>query len=138
MDQIPNWFYRISAKALILNEDKKFLLVKEEKWWELPWWWLEYWEFPQDWIKREINEEMWINVISVEENPSYFITAQKDNWVWIANVMYETQVNINEISDFKPSDECLEVRFFDINEAQNEKLFPNVREFIKHFNPLNH
>ena len=138
MDQIPNWFYRISAKALILNEDKKFLLVKEEKWWELPWWWLEYWEFPQDWIKREINEEMWINVISVEENPSYFITAQKDNWVWIANVIYETQVNINEISDFKPSDECLEVRFFDINEAQNEKLFPNVREFIKHFNPLNH
>ena len=138
MDQIPNWFYRISAKALILNEDKKFLLVKEEKWWELPWWWLEYREFPQDWIKREINEEMWINVISVEENPSYFITAQKDNWVWIANVIYETQVNINEISDFKPSDECLEVRFFDINEAQNEKLFPNVREFIKHFYPLNH
>ena len=138
MDQIPNWFYRISAKALILNEDKKFLLVKEEKWWELPWWWLEYWESPQEWIKRELNEEMWINVISVEENPSYFITAQKDNWVWIANVIYETQVNINEIYDFKPSDECLEVRFFHANEAQNEKLFPNVRKFIKHFNPLNH
>ena len=138
MDQIPNWFYRISAKALILNEDKKFLLVREEKWWELPWWWLEYWESPQEWIKREISEEMWINVISVEEDPSYFITAQKDNGVWIANVIYETQVNINEIYDFKPSDECLEVRFFHANEAQNEKLFPNVRKFIKHFNPLNH
>lgn len=138
MDQIPNWFYRISAKALVLNENKKFLLVKEEKWWELPWWWLEYWESPQDWIKRELNEEMWINVINVEKNPSYFITAQKDNWIWIANAIYKTQVNINEIHNFKPSDECLEVRFFDINEAQNEKLFPNVREFIKHFNPLDH
>ena len=138
MDQIPNWFYRLSAKALILDKDKKFLLVKEQKWWELPWWWLEYWETHQQCIKRELMEELWINIISVEENPSYFITTQKDNWLRIANVIYETQVNINEIYNFKPSDECLEVRFFDINEAQNVKLFPNVREFIKHFNPLNH
>lgn len=138
MDQIPNWFYRISAKALILNEDKKFLLVREEKWWELPWWWLEYLETPQEWVKRELHEEMWINVVSVKESPSYFITIKKDNWVWIANVIYETQVDIDEIFNFKPSNECLEVRFFDVNEAQNEKLFPNVREFIKYFNPLNH
>ena len=138
MEQIPNWFYRISTKALILDENRKFLLVREEKWWELPWWWLEYWENPQEWIKRELYEEMWINVVSVEENPSYFITAQKDNWVWIANVIYKTQVNIDEIHNFKPSDECLEVRFFDVNDAQNENLFPNVREFIKHYNSLNH
>ena len=138
MDQIPNWFYRISAKALILDEDKKFLLVGEEKWWELPWWWLEYWETPHEWIKRELHEEMWINVINVKEKPSYFITAKKDNWIWIANIIYETQVDIDEIFNFKPSDECLEVKFFDVNEAQNEKLFLNVREFIEHYNPLNH
>ena len=138
MEQIPNWFYRVSAKALILDENKKFLLVMEEKWWELPWWWLEYWETPQEWIKRELYEEMWINVISVEDNPSYFITVKKDNWVWIANIIYEVQVDANEISNFKPSDECLDVRFFDINEAQNDKLFPNVKEFIRYFNPLNH
>jgi len=138
MEQIPNWFYRISAKAFILNEDKKFLLVREEKWWDLPWGWIEYWETPQEWIKRELLEEMWINVISVEKNPSYFVTAQKDNWVWIANIIYETQVDFNEISNFKPSNECLEVRFFDANEAKNENLFPNVIEFIKHFKPFNH
>ena len=84
MEQIPNWFYRISAKALILDEDKKFLLVREEKWWELPWWWLEYWESPQEWIRRELYEEMWINVIRINKKPSYFITTQKDNWIWIA------------------------------------------------------
>lgn len=138
MEQIPNWFYRISAKALILDGDKKFLLVREENWWELPWWWLEYWETPQEWIRRELFEEMWINVACVKNNPSYFITAKKDNWIWIANAIYEAQVDIDEIFNFKPSDECLEVKFFDINEAKNEKLFPNVREFIKHYNPLNH
>ena len=83
-------------------------------------------------------EEMWINVIYIKNEPSYFITAKKDNWMWIANAIYEVQVNSDEILNFKPSDECLEVRFFDVNEAQNEKLFQNVREFIKYFNPLNH
>ena len=138
MEQIPNWFYRISAKALVLNEDKKFLLVREEKWWELPWWWLEYWETPQEWIKRELLEEMWINVKNVKDMPSYFITAKKDNWIWIANAIYETQIDISEINNFNSSDECLEVRFFDINEAHNEILFPNVMKFLKHFNPSNH
>ncbi len=38
MSEIPNWFYRTSIKALILDENKKFLLTREEKWWELPWW----------------------------------------------------------------------------------------------------
>ena len=138
MEQIPNWFYRISAKALVLNEDKKFLLVREEKWWELPWWWLEYWETPQEWIKRELLEEMWINVKHIKENPSYFITAKKDNWIWIANAIYETQIHIGTINDFKPSDECLEIKFFGVNDAKNGKLLPNVSEFIKYFTAANH
>ena len=138
MEQIPNWFYRISAKALVLNEDKKFLLVREEKWWELPWWWLEYWETPQEWIKRELLEEMWINVKHIKENPSYFITAKKDNWIWIANAIYETQIDIGTINDFKPSDECLEIKFFGVNDAKNGKLLPNVSEFIKYFTAANH
>ena len=138
MDQIPNWFYRVSAKALILDENKNFLLVREEKWRELPWWWLEFWESPQEWIKRELFEEMWINVISVKKNPSYFITTKKDNWIWIANIIYETQVNVEEISNFKQTNECIEARFFDVDEAKDENLFPNVREFIKSYNPSNH
>ena len=138
MEQIPNWFYRISAKALILNEDKKFLLVREEKWRELPWGWLEYWETPQECIKRELMEEMWINVKNVKDMPSYFITVQKSNWVRIANIIYETRIDVDGIQNFKSSDECLEVRFFDVNKAQNEKLFPNVMEFLKHFNPSDH
>ena len=138
MNQVPNWFYRVSLKALILNEDKQFLLIREEKWWELPWWWLEYWENPQECIKRELFEEMWVSVLSIEENPSYFITAKKDNWIWIANAVYKTQIDIDKINNFKVSDECQDVKFFNAEEAENEILFPNVREFIKYFNPSNH
>lgn len=138
MEQIPNWFYRLSAKALILDQDKKFLLVREEKWRDLPWGWLEYWETPKECIKRELMEEMWIEVKHIEENPSYFITAKKDNWIWIANAIYETQIDIDTINNFKLSDECLEVRLFSADEAQNERLFPNIIEFLKRFNPSNY
>ena len=138
MENIPNWFYRTSAKALILNEEKKFLLAREEKWWELPWWGLEYWENPQDWIKRELAEEMGITVKNVSETPSYFLTTQKKNGVRIANIIYETSVDLSDLLKFKPSDECLELKFFDIEQAKKEELFPNVQEFIKIFNPNNH
>jgi ADP-ribose pyrophosphatase YjhB (NUDIX family) len=138
MEQIPNWFYRTSAKALILNNEKKFLLAREEKWWELPWWGLEFWEKPQEGIKRELAEEMEIIVKDVKENPSYFLTAQKKNWIWIANIIYGTTIDLNDLLNFKPSDECLEVKFFDVEQAKKEELFPNVQEFIKIFDPNNH
>ena len=134
MPEIPNWFYRTSVKALILNEKREFLLVREEKWRELPWWWLDFWESPQECIKRELNEEMWINIIWVNQNPSYFLTCQKANWTRIANIIYETKINIEDLKNFIPSDECLEIKFFDTQEAKKEKLFPNVEKFIEQYN----
>ena len=133
MPEIPNWFYRTSVKALILDENKKFLLVREEKWRELLWGWLDFWETPQEGIKRELKEEMWINVIWVNENPSYFITCQKANWTRIANVIYETKINIEDLKNFTPSDECLEIKFFNVEEAKKEKLFHNVEKFIEQY-----
>ena len=134
MENIPNWFYRTSVKALILNKDNKFLLTREEKWWDLPWWWLEYGETPQDCIKRELFEEMWIKVKNVDKQPSYFVTTQKKNWVWISNIIYKVSVDIEDVFNFNPSDECLQVKFFNKQEVENEKIFPNVKEFINQFN----
>ncbi len=134
MENIPNWFYRTSVKALILNKDNKFLLTREEKWWDLLWWWLEYGETPQDCIKRELFEEMWIKVKNVDKQPSYFVTTQKKNWVWISNIIYKVSVDIEDVFNFNPSDECLQVKFFNKQEVENEKIFPNVKEFINQFN----
>lgn len=139
MEQIPNCFYRTSAKALILDEQKRFLLVKEDNGKrELPWWWLDFWENPQNGIKRELLEEMGLHSQSVNENPAYFITCKNLKWFWIANIIYEAKVDLKEIFNFTPSDECVEVRFFTKEETKKENLFPNVEEFIKQFNPENH
>jgi len=134
---IPNSFYRISVKALILDEKKRFLLTLEDNGaWELPGGGLDFNETSQECLIREIKEEMGIDVISINKNPSYFITVQHSKGKhWIANIVYEVVVkNLN----FTPSDECVEARFFNKEEALKEKLFPNVTEFIKLYNPNSH
>ena len=62
--QIPNTFYRVSIKGLILDETRtKFLTTLEEGgWWELPGGGLDWGENPIDGLRREIKEEMGLDV----------------------------------------------------------------------------
>jgi 8-oxo-dGTP diphosphatase len=134
---IPNRFYRVSVKALILNDEKRFLLALENNGlWELPGGGLDFGENPRGCLAREIKEEMGLEVVHISRRPSYFVTARHrgGGW-WICNVIYETKV---KNLDFKPSDECTELRFFTKEEAKKEKLFSNVAEFVKIYNPDNH
>jgi 8-oxo-dGTP pyrophosphatase MutT (NUDIX family) len=137
-NQIPECFYRISIKALILNESRdKFLVVKEDNGrWELPGGGLDWNSNPQEDLQREIKEEMGLEIISMAKNPSYFLTdlsglPDKPR----ANVLYEVKVNS---LDFTPSDECVEIRFVSSDEARQLDLFENVKIFTGLFNPSNH
>lgn len=138
MNTIPECFYRISVKALILNEDRdKFLITKEDNGkWELPGGGLDWYTSPQDDVKREIKEEMGLDVTWVAKHPAYFLTVlsglpEKPR----ANVLYEVKV---DSLDFTPSDECTEVRFVNADEARSLDLFENVKIFIDLFDPTNH
>ncbi len=137
MPSVPNCFYRVSVKALILDEQKRFLLSLVEKGtWELPGGGLDFGEEPHEGLKRELNEEMGLEVISIEDQPSYVVTAfvAKQN-IWKANVVYQTTVkNLN----FRPSDECVKLRFFTKKEALKEKLNLGVKKFVKAYDPKNH
>lgn len=138
-DKIPENFYRVSAKALILDNNKRFLLAQEKNWaWELPWGGIDFWESANDCIKRELEEEMWLSIQSIKGRPSYFLTTQKRNWIWIANIIFETKVDLNDILNFSASDECQKVRFVSKEEALQLSLQPNVNEFVKIYNPDNH
>ncbi len=138
---IPECFYRISIKALILDDKKRFLLTKEENGkWELPGGGLEFGEKPQKCLTREIKEEMGLDVTFVADNPSYFLTSQfltsqKEDSPWSSNVVYLAKVND---LNFTPSNECVEVRFFTKKEALKENLFSNIVSFIALYDPKNH
>ena len=130
--QIPDCFYRISIKALILDEDGRFLLCREDNGkWDFPGGGYEFDDKnPWEAIAREIKEEMWLEVTSVADVPSYFVTAHKKERFYLANVFYITTVQDLNIT---PSEECQEVQFFDAEEALKKELFNNVIEFCKQY-----
>lgn len=133
MEQIPECFYRVSAKALVFDETKtKFLLLREDNdTRDFPGGWLDFGENPREGIIREFKEEAGIDVLRVNDLPSYFVTSKKpEKYYWIAYVFYETKI---KNMDFISSKECQEVRFFTKEEAEKVDINPNVVEFLKQF-----
>lgn len=141
MMDIPECFYRVSVKALILNEDRdKFLICKEENGkWELPGGGLEWGASPQKEIAREIKEEMALDVTWIAEQPSYFNTSafelRSHGGGQAAGIIYETEVrNL----DFTPSDECVEIAFVNKETVGERKLFSVVLQLLDAFDPVRH
>jgi 8-oxo-dGTP diphosphatase len=124
-------YYRISAKALVLSEDKtKLLLVRsEDDAWDLTGGGMKWGESAHECITREVMEEMGVTVISTQEQPSYFFPVVND-MVKYAYVVYEVVLSGAE---FVPSDECIEIRFVTPEEVRALSLRPNVNIFLDVF-----
>jgi len=134
---VPKCFYRVSIKALILDEQKKFALSFEKKGsWDMPGGGLDFGESITEALKREIKEETGLEVTCISERPSYILTAQNARQTfWVCNLIYEVKV---KDLNFTPSAECLQLKFFTKEEALKEKLYRNVTEFIKMYKPEKH
>ena len=143
--ELPECFYRISVKALILDETRtKFLLAREDNgYWEIPGGGLDWGEDAMAALLRELREEMGLEASFVSLTPSYFLTFQNEfsrhdlrtEKAWRANVIYE--VTLASL-DFTPSEECLELRFVSPEEVKQLLAFSNVRQLAQLFDPKNH
>jgi len=143
MNDVPNCFYRISVKALVLNETRdKFLIMKEDNgWWDLPGGGLDWGANPQEDIAREISEEMSLEITGVSNKPSYFYTNSKpskrnpEQSIWYAYVVYETEL---KNLDFSPSDECTAIEFVDKNSLPTKNVHHQVTDLMRVFDASNH
>ncbi len=136
--EIPDCFYRVSVKALVLNETRdKFLICEEESgFWDLPGGGLDFGMTPQEDLPREIQEEMGLPVTKIADYPSYFVTEKKiRKEEWKACVLYETEL---AHLDFTPSEECIGIRFVDRNDVENMNVFTCVKKIAEMFKPENH
>jgi 8-oxo-dGTP diphosphatase len=127
-------FYRLSVKALIIDDTGKFLLAREsDGTWDLLGGGLNHDEHPVTALQREISEETGLVVTSVSSSPKYFVTAKRpEHGIFIANVLYEA--TLKDLG-FTPSDECEELRYFSVEEARHVKLLPNVTNFLEIYLP---
>ena len=133
----PECFYRISIKWLITDEQWRFLLCKEHNnLRELPGGGLDHGEEMKTCLAREIHEEMWLTVTHIEDNPSYILTCNDDEeqGFWRMNIIYHIQV---EDLNFTPSDECVEIWFFDIEKARQLDTYSNVTTRLEQLSATN-
>jgi 8-oxo-dGTP pyrophosphatase MutT (NUDIX family) len=127
----------VSVKGIAVDETGRFLLTREDNGkWELLGGGLDHGEDPIAGLKREIKEETGLEVTYVSPSPKYFVTAQRlGHDTFIANAVYEIKL---KNLDFVASDECQELRFFNVEEASNEDLFPNVEKLLEVYDPSLH
>gem|GEM_PF-246721 len=130
--EIPNGFYRVSIKGLILDESrKKFAVILEDNgWWELPGGGLDWGESPEACLKREIREEMGLIVTAVSAFPSYYLIGQNMKEQWTLNLVFE--VKVNDLN-FTPSEECRDLKFISPDEVSSINAFRTVKELAAAF-----
>lgn len=138
MTAIPECFYRVSVKALILNETgDKFLIAREASGkWELLGGGLDWGTQPQAEVAREIMEEAGIPVTFVAEHPSYFYVKNiPGEPYWYANVIYETELAHLNIT---PSEECREIAFVNKDTVGDRDVCQVTQQLLAGFDPTRH
>ncbi len=141
-DYFPDCFYRLSVKGLYVR-DGKLLMVKESSKlsgkWELPGGGLDFGENIQEGLKREIEEEMGLKVLSISNQPVYVWTSRFEpnirNIGWYYSVVVGYKVELASL-DMKPTDECEQIGMFTLDDLKNLDIHSQVENIRNLFNPL--
>jgi 8-oxo-dGTP diphosphatase len=136
----PDSFHRVSVKGLCV-QDGKILLVKEplplSGQWELPGGGLDFGENTHECLKREIEEEMKVPVISVSEQPVYVWTCRfedRRDMEWYYSLVLGYRIMLAH-TNFTPTEECEDVKFFTRDELETLDLFRQSLPLRAVFNP---
>jgi len=120
--EVPNCYYRVSVKALIINDEGKILVVNERgTGWDLPGGGLDWGEDTLTALKRELREELGCSA-KIDEQPIMIapsnINPLNQHVLWI---VYRAEVDPAQIT---ATDEVQDTRFMALDEFQaNEEKY---------------
>lgn len=147
--KIPKGFYRITVKAVAVNEKWEILLLKEERYgdkksefyredgvmYDLPGGWLAWWEDFRAWLAREIAEEMWIgeddfviadvplSVQVSELDDRYHEDREKDDFYPVLMMYYP--VKFHHL-DIHASRECADTIWLPIEKFRQKQIWSHT------------
>ncbi|EKE26649.1 MAG: MutT/nudix family protein [uncultured bacterium (gcode 4)] len=125
--------------CLIINDKGEILLLKRwttsDEFWTRPGWSVVFKEKVEDALKRQIREELWIEIIvsSIINYGDHLIEAENKHWV---NFSFLAQIKNWEIQNLQP-DRCSEIKWFSLGEIPHnldetwKKSIQEYRELYK-------
>lgn len=128
-----------TASALIIDKDKKLLLVKRaiephKGMWDVPGGFLELGEHPEDGVKREMKEELGIDII-VNKFIGIIMDRYGDNDnVWTLNIFYEARIASGVPT---PASDVCGYKWFSVEELPEKMAFVNNEKGIDMWLELN-
>ena len=127
---LPPCFYRVSTKALIKKNEKVLLLMESDGRWELPGGGLEVGESFESNLRREIREELGVNITEISKQPiSMWTLVDEDKVNGVRpKLIIVFNVQVDSFNFINNPEESVKTEFFSKNEISNLNLHPNIRE----------
>ena len=117
--------YHATIKGLYFDSQGKVLLVQEDSGvWDLPGGRIEHGEAFHDTLRRECQEEMGLDCNILDQHPYWAWPALDRDGLW--KVVLCFRIELPHL-DFRPSDECVNMAFFDAAEFTRHEVVPQTR-----------
>lgn len=131
----PSPYYRVSAKALIFDDQQRLLMLQnDEGQWEIPGGGWEHGESFEEAIKREIMEEQHVGVVSVGPVEFVFQSNGVTSHGYVAlRVVARVQLASH---DFTPDDGMVAARFVTLDELRLLDIVPPDAPIVRYANVI--
>lgn len=126
MDTTNDNIFQVSVKGLFFDKKNKLMMIQEKNGlWEFPGGRMQKGETFIECLKRECLEETGLECTVLEKQPFIIYPAVDREGRGRIMVFYKIAF---ESLDFKPSDECMALRFFDLKEIKDLPSYPQLKE----------
>src|SRR6266571_1340684 len=125
MDHTNDNYFQVSVKGLFSSAEDKLMMIQEENGiWELPGGRVQKGEDLVDCLERECLEETGLRCRVLEHQPSIVYSAiDKEGY---PRLMLYYKISLDSL-DFKPSDECVDIKFYTKDEIKQLETVPQLK-----------